>query len=344
VRKATRTRPSIVVAPVPGPLDRAAYPYALPPVGAPVRVAFVGSRARFDAHVLHRPAAGVSPAFVDFRAEGDPGELRAALQAAAPHVVVVLGAGSVPAGLLADVPAATLGVVTQTVPRPEGGANGDLEPLPSPAFGPTADFDRIVTCDPEVVALAGGDAVWRSLPLPVDDRIYGSVRTARGRPRPLFLGESTEYRERFLMRAKHEYDVLHYAHGLWGDALREVLDKVDVGLNVHRDRRPRFERRVLLHLAAGHLLVTEPLSPLHGLEPEIDFIPVARPDELLTVLGQLARRRELHDRVRLRGRAKAEDYRASRVWPRLLGDLLDDLAAFGTERVTAPRQSAARGG
>jgi hypothetical protein len=42
-------------------------------------VAFVGPRASFDAHVLHRPAAGLAPAFVDFGVGGDPGELRAAL-------------------------------------------------------------------------------------------------------------------------------------------------------------------------------------------------------------------------------------------------------------------------
>jgi hypothetical protein len=309
---------------VPGPFDRAAYPYALPPVGAPVRVTFVGPRASFDAHALYGPAGGVAPTFVDFRAGGDIGELQAALRAAAPHVVVVLGADVVPAGLLADVPAATLGVVTQTMP---------------PAIAPV-DYDRILACDPEVA----GESVWRVAPLPIDDRMYGSVGPMRRPPRALFLGESTEYREGFLIQAKHEHDVLHYAHGLWGDALREVLEKVDVGLNVHRDRNPGFERRVLLHLAAGHLLVSEPLAPLHGLEAEIDFVQVARHDELLSVLRQLADRRDLHERVRLRGRAKAEDYRASRVWPRLVGDLLDDLAAFGTGRVTAPRRSAARGG
>jgi hypothetical protein len=309
---------------VPGPLDRAAYPYALPPVGAAVRVTFVGPRASFDAHALHRPAGGVAPTFVDFRAGDDAGELHAALRAAAPHVVVVLGADVVPAGLLTDVPAATLGVVMQAMP---------------PAIAPV-DYDRILACDPDV----SGESVWRVAPLPIDDRMYGSVGPMRRPARALFLGESTEYREDFLIQAKHEHDVLHYAHGLWGDALREVLEKVDVGLNIHRDGESRFERRVLLHLAAGHLLVSEPLTPLHGLEPEIDFVPVARSDELVSVLGQLARRRDLHDRVRIRGHAKAADYRASRVWPRLVGDLLDDLAAFGTERITAPRRSAARAG
>lgn len=325
-----------------GPLDRAAYPYALPALGAPMRAAFVGPRASFDAHVMHRPAGGLAPTFVDVRADRDPGALRGALHAAAPHVVVVLGIHDVPRALLDDVPAATLGVVTRAVPGQQASVGGEAPAAPS--LGPIAGYDRVLACDPAFLELGGGDAVWRSMPLPVDDRMYAPVRPERRPPRALFLGQSTEYRERFLIRAKHEYDVLHYAHGLWGDPLREVLGAVDVGLNVHCDGRPRFESRVLLHLAAGHLLLTEPLSPLHGLEPEIDFLPVVAPDELVLVLGQIMRRPQAHDRVRLRGRAKAEAHRASRVWPRLIGDLLDDLAAFGTERVTAPRRSAAPGG
>jgi hypothetical protein len=39
--------------------------------------------------------------------------------------------------------------------------------------------------------------------------------------------------------------------------------------------------------------------------------------------------------VRVRGRRKAEQYRASRVWPRLIEDAIADLDAFGTERRAA---------
>jgi hypothetical protein len=327
---------------VPAPLDRDAYPYPLPPVGVPLRVAFVGPRAAFDACALHAAAGGVVPAFVDFRAGVDPLELKAALRSAAPHVVVVFGPQSVPAGLLSDLPAATLGFLTESIPRWEGA------PPPAVSAGDTelsrtdiTGFDRLVSFDALVAGAATASTpVWRSIPLPVDDRMYAPVRAAHRPPRALFLGSSSEHRESFLIHAKHEYDLLHYAHGLWGDALREVLGRTDVGINVHTDREPRFENRVLLHLAAGHLLLSEPLSPLHGLEAEIDFIPIMRPDELLTVLGQLDRRPDLYDRARLRGRAKAEDYRASRVWPRVLGDLLDDLAAFGTTRVTDLRRYA----
>jgi len=85
-------------------------------------------------------------------------------------------------------------------------------------------------------------------------------------------------------------------------------------------------------------VLSEPLSPLHGLEPGIDFVEFVRPDQLVTILSQLHRRPDAHERVRLRGRSKAEQFRGSRVWPRLIGDLFDDLRAFGTQR-TARRQT-----
>ena len=340
MRKATRTRPGIVVARVPAPLDRDAYPYPLPPVGVPLRVAFVGSRSAFDGCALHLPAGGLVPAFVDFRAGVDPMELKGALRAAAPHVVVVFGPQGIPAGLLSDLPAATLGFLTEPVQRWEGAPPPEVTDPELSRTDVTA-FDRLVSFDALVASTAGATTpVWRSMPLPVDDRMYAPVRPADRPPRALFLGSSSEHREQFLVQAKHEYDLLHYAHGLWGDDLRDVLGRTDIGVNVHTDREPGFENRVLLHLAAGHVLLSEPLSPLHGLEADIDFIPIMRPDELLFVLGQLHRRPDLYDRVRLRGRAKAEWYRASRVWPRVVGDLLDDLAAFGTARVTALRRYA----
>jgi hypothetical protein len=279
----------------------------VPARGAPLRVAFVGQRAAIDACVPHAPVAGLAPTLIDHRAGDDLLELEAALRAVAPHAVVVFAPGSVPASLLSRIPVAKLGVARDTAETASEG------------------YDRMLAAGAAGVA----GPVWRSLALPVDDRLYAAVRPPQGPPRALFIGASSDYRERFLVQAKHRYDLLHYAHGLWGEDLRAALSRVEIGVNVHRDGQPAFEHRVLVHLAAGHLLVSEPLTPAHGLEPEIDYIPVVRADELLTVLDQLERRPQLYERVRLSGRAKAHEHRASRVWPRVLGDLVDDLAAFG---------------
>ena len=54
------------------------------------------------------------------------------------------------------------------------------------------------------------------------------------------------------------------------------------------------------------------------------------------MLERLARFPEMHQRVRVRGRMKAEHFRASRVFARVVHDLLADVAAFGPLRATAP--------
>jgi hypothetical protein len=279
-----------------------------PRFGEPARVAFVGLQATSGQHALHAPAGGIVPRFFDVRPGDDAAELAAALHGWGAHAVVVLGLDALPGEALAALPAVTLGVAT------------------APLDAAPAGFDRVVARGPD-------PAAWRSLALPVDDRLYADVRPGAAQPRALFVGASTEHREKFLVNAKHSYDLLHYAHGLHGEDLRDVLGRTDVAVCLHHDDdEERFEDDVLVHLAAGQLVVSEPLTPSHGLEPGIDFLEIRRPDELLTTLYQLQRRPDAFERVRARGRAKADDYRASRIWPRVVADLFADVRAFGTAR------------
>jgi hypothetical protein len=311
----------------------------IPRFGEPTRVAFVGQETYFAQCATHAATRELIPRFFDFRAGvgADAEALRDALEDWGAHVVVVFRPEIVPPGAFHDLRAATLGFVTEPLRRAGGEEHPDLDWRESElALTDPGNFDRIVAFDPHVTATADRHApVWRSLPLPVDDRIFAPVRPSASPPQVLFMGYSTEHRERFLINAKHEYDVLHYAHGLHGDELRDVFGRTDVALNLHGEPYPSFENRVLLHLAAGHLVISEPLDPTHGLEAGIDFLEIRRPDELMTLLYQLTRRPETFERVRHRGRAKADDYRAGRVWPRVVGDLLADLRAFGSERSAA---------
>ena len=93
-----------------------------------------------------------------------------------------------------------------------------------------------------------------------------------------------------------------------------------------------FEHNVLLALAAGQLVVTEVLEPLYGLEPGMDFVQVSDRYELDLRVHQLQQMPDMYDRVRIRGHHKSRQFAASKVWPRVIGDLFADLAAFGTER------------
>jgi hypothetical protein len=317
---------------------RRGLPYPMPPAGRPLRLAFVGQSTFFEACAL---GDGVVPAirtrFVEFRRDGDVEALLRDLRAFAPHVVVVFRPEIIPAGALASVRAPVVGFLTEPIPRAPGGAHVDLERRMWELEQVDASgFDRVVSFDPLIASTASSVLpVWRSVPLPVADRFYRPVRPMRGRPRVLFVGRSTEHREKLLGPAKELFpDLLHLAFGVGADELERLMDEHDVALNIHNDTYLSFENRVCLHLAAGHLVISEPLSPTHGLEHDIDYVPVGTAGGLASALDRVHRFPMIWHRVRVRGRQKAEQYRASHVWPRLVDDLLADLAAFGTGRAS----------
>jgi hypothetical protein len=317
----------------------------VPTAGAPWRVAFVGQSAYFDACSLGGPASDLEPRFVEHRGGADPRPLVRELQAFAPHVVVVFRPETVAPGLFDDLPALTLGFNSEPLPRgPAHLAHPDLRfRLSELATTDRRQFDRIVTFDPLSAAAAEDHVdVWRSLPLPVDDRFYAPVREVPARPRVAFIGYSTEHRERFLVDVKHHFDVLHVAAGLHGAALRDLFARIDVAINLHGEPYPTFENRVCLHLAAGHLVISEPLSPTHGLEPGIDYLEVQTPGQLVARVQAIRGMPGIGRSVRVRGRLKAEQFRASRMWPRVIGDLVRDVRAFGTARQLSPGARRAR--
>jgi hypothetical protein len=309
-------------------------------LGAPLRLAFVGQQTYFRACALDEQSARVRTAFVDFRAGRDPALMRAQLDAFAPHAVVVFRPETIPAGVLADLPAAVVGFLTEPISRendPAGdgaGLHWDLEARRRDMRGlDRANVDRIVSFDPMIVPTADEFMeVWRSLPIPVADQLYRPVRRIAGTPRMLFVGRSTVHRERFLLDVKHRFDCLHVAFGIQVDELEGLLDRHHITFNIHNEPYPSFENRVFLHLAAGHLVISEPLSPTHGLEPGFAYVEVSHPEDLLAVATEARAVPDAFHRVRVRGRAKAEQVRASRVWPALVRDLFADIAAFGTHR------------
>jgi hypothetical protein len=318
--------------------SRADLPYRAPALGAPMRIAFVGQSTFFEACAMDEHSARFETRFVEFRDGADADAMLAAVGAFQPHAVAVFRPEIIPAGAFADLRAPTLGFLTEPLPRTSGRRvhpdlrrrRRDLRNLDP------ANFDRIVSFDPMIVPTADRFMpVWRSLPIPVADRLYAPVRRIEGLPRMLFVGRSTPHRESFLAQTKSEFDLLHIAFGVAAEELEQVMREHHVAINLHNEPYPSFENRVCLHLAAGHLVISEPLSPTHGLEPGIDYLEVARGDDLLRIARSLARFPDAYHRVRVRGRRKAEDYRASVVWPRLIGDLLRDVVAFGTARPAA---------
>jgi hypothetical protein len=320
-------------------LSPAPAPYPVPPAGGRLRVAFVGQSTYFRACALDEHSSRIETRFVEFRADRDAGRMRATLDAFAPHVVVAFRPEIIPAGTFADLRAPVIGFLTEPITRRagEGAAHWDLDARRRDMRRLDRDnVDRVVSFDPLIVPTADEFMeVWRSLPIPVADRLYRPVRRIAGTPKMLFVGRSTLHRERWLLDVKHRFDCLHVAFGIGVEELERLLETHDVTFNVHNEPYPTFENRVLLHLAAGHLVISEPLSPSHGLESGLDYVEVSYPEELTHAAATVRAFPDAYLRVRVRGRQKAEQYRASRVWPRLFGDLMADLRARGTHRSAA---------
>jgi hypothetical protein len=298
------------------------------------RLAFVGQREYFEYCSLEHPAGGVTPAFFDFRPDAPLDPLRAALAAFSPDVVLVFRPEILPPAALDGVDAVTVGYLTEPLPRPGAAVHRDLQArLESLRRADPGNFDRICSFDPLIAPTVDELLpVWRSFPIPVSDRVFAPVRPATGSPRLLFTGRSTEHREAFLGPVKHDFELVHLAHGVTQERLQPFIADVDIGLNLHNEPYPTFENRVCAYLAAGLLVITEPLSPYHGLRPGVDLLVADAPWKLWEIVRQIARTPDAFATVRRRGRQAAERFRASRVYPALVDDVLTDIAAFGARR------------
>ena len=283
--------------------------------GRTLRVAFLGPQQWLEGCAPPQAALGLLPRF--FAAQVELSQTLASLERFAPMATVIFDPLAVPDELLAAAPGITLGVLVGDLPSEDDAA----------AFGA---LDRLVSFRPALTgAQIGARGVWRAVPPPVSDLYFGEVRPLHSRPRAMSVGRSTAHREAMLLPAKHHHDLLQVIHGVSGRWLAELLAEYDVGVYVAREPGGGFGAQVGMHLAAGQLLLAEALDPTHGLERDIDYLQISSPDALVYMLDRLARFPEMHQRVRVRGRMKAEQFRASTLFARLLRDLLADVATFG---------------
>lgn len=303
------------------------------------QLAFVGQNTYFASCAAEGRCGSFEACFIDFRKGMSATDLMRQLELAAPDLVIVFKPEIIPPGLFADLDAVTVGYLTEPLPASN---NGDCEPhsdlarrLQNLKSIDSSNFDRIVTYNPNGhIPEDLGFAPWRAMPLPVADQYFRPVGVASHSRSPLFIGRSTPHREEILSPAKHAFDILHIAHGVGSDTLPDVLAATDVGINVHNEDYPNFEHRATLHLASAHLLISEELEPTYGLDRGLDYLEIDSAADLVRLLRELRRAPDIFRRVRIRGRAKAEMFRASKVYDDLLVDLRRDLAVFGSNRST----------
>lgn len=191
-----------------------------------------------------------------------------------------------------------------------------------------ANFDRVISFDPLIAETAANVLpVWRSKALPVADSLFMDPRKRSAPPRLLFIGRPTTHRETLLAPVKRSYPIVHIGHGLFGEQLAAFLADTDVQLNLHNHDYPSFENRVCIAMAAGNLVISEPLSPSHELTAGRHYLEIRTSQELRALIDELWRDPEAYVDVQAAGRHEAERFRASRVYPDLVRDALADVAA-----------------
>jgi hypothetical protein len=89
---------------------------------------------------------------------------------------------------------------------------------------------------------------------------------------------------------------------------------------------------VCIALAAGHLVISEPLSPRHGLNPGDDHLEADGAAEIKALVDELARDPGAYLDVQRAGREQAERFRASVVYPQLIREALSDVGEHGSGR------------
>jgi hypothetical protein len=298
-----------------------------------VRLAFVGQQAYFGYIALEQPVGDLEPRFFELRPNEPGRELRAALDAYDPDVVISFRPEFVPAGLFEGLRAITLGWLTEPLPRGED-AHDDLKlRLEYLRSIDAAIFDRVIAFEPKIVpAAADVVPIWRTVPLPCTDRLFAEPKDTNAAPRFLFTGRSTPHRDAFLNPIKHDFDVVHLAHGVTDDKLAEFMGECDGGINLHNEPYPTFENRCGVYLAAGLLLISETLDPRCGLVPGVHYVECDAPWAMWEICAAMTRTPHAFRTIRLRGRAAGERFRASTVYPRLVADLLADVRAHGSPR------------
>jgi len=146
-------------------------------------------------------------------------------------------------------------------------------------------------------------------PLPVNDLVYSkNYNLKTDRIRGLFVGRVSEYRNNFLMPLKHYWDWTVIDHGMMGI---EYESHFNISLNLHSESYPNFENRILLHMAKGLVVFTQPLVTNFDLKKNKHFIQFSTVEELNNLVDYYSKNLSELTKIQENSVNKVEDYKAS---------------------------------
>ena len=320
-----------------------AGPYPRPARSArALRLAFVGQATYFEACALESSPRGCGRASSSSAPAPTPTRCSRRSRPSRPHVVVVFRPEILPPGVFAGLRAAVLGFLTEPVPRTRGNrAHPDLKRRRAAlAAMDTGNVDRLVAFDPLIV--------------PTAERVHAGVALApaagrgpalRARPRrPAAARRSCSSAARpstasaSCAARRPSWTSSTPRSGSAPDELARLMararDRAST-CTTSRTRRSRTASACTWPRASSSS--PRRCRPTHGLEPDIDYLEVADAGPARRGPARRGRAsRAAYSRVRVRGRRKAEAFRASHVYPRLIDDLLRRPA-----RLRHPRAAAA---
>ena len=178
------------------------------------------------------------------------------------------------------------------------------------------------------------------LPLPIATGTYKPLTGSAPVRDILFLGRSSEHRERFLGALKRDFDVLHLAHG-WPhqervrSVRRDLLPLVGnfhIVLNIHAADELSWEPRVQQMLACGALVVSEPISPNEYLKPGIHFVEANTPQGLYDTCKDILSNPQAYEGIRTAGLAEVRSRLSTKM---IFGHLIETIRS-GAAAYPAP--------
>lgn len=158
-------------------------------------------------------------------------------------------------------------------------------------------------------------------PLPVNDELFRKPlpQIKMDDQKVVFVGRLNPYRISYLDPIKQKYNPFILDNGLDLSEVGEYFkNNFVIGINIHVGSIVSFENRVLTHMAQGHLVLSQILSPDFGILPGCEYLGFESPNDLIQTLRLCEENPNWANWIRLRGALYSQKFKASSQWKRII--------------------------